>query len=151
MKKKTPKPESRDEKARRELKESKEERYGQKVARATKKNEYIRGLINGRYFLARCNMMATQILNKAIVEHIDGCVKSEEYMRAEYAHQKMQAIVSLRASHFAKKDLMNIFKLSETDLFDLERDYYDGKIIREDYDEEYRRKHKAEFVNSPED
>ena len=63
---------------------------------------------------------------------------------------KMQAIISLRNAHFAKQDLFNDFKLTEEDILDLESDYYDGKIVREDYDESYKKGNKAEFVNSSE-
>ncbi len=116
---------------------------------ANSKTDYIRNLINGRYFLARCNMIAEQIVKEDIKEKIDGCTKSLEFMRAEYAHQKMQAIVSLRGSVFGKEDLKNNFNLTDKDIIELEKDYYDGKIIREakDYDEIYNKTiGKAEFV-----
>ena len=142
--------ETRDHKARRELREKihkKEAAYGIQIAMSNKKSDYIRNIINGRYFLARCNMIAVQIQSKKIKENIDGCLKSEEYMRSEYALQKMQAIMSMRNAHFAKKDLLNEFKLTKEDVLNLEEDYYDGKIIREEYDESYKRGNKAEFVN----
>lgn len=131
-------------------KEKKEIAFGIKLRLASKKNDYIKNTINGRYYLARCNLLASQIQSKKIVEKIDGCLKSEEFMRAEYALMKMQAIISLRNAHFAKQDLFNDFKLTEEDILDLESDYYDGKIVREDYDESYKKGNKAEFVNSSE-
>lgn len=112
------------------------------------KNDYIRNLINGRYFMTRSNMIAVQIQNKKIVENIDGCLKSEEFIRAEYAHQKMQAIMSMREAHFAKQELINDFKLTKEDILAIEEDYYDGKIIREEYDESYKRGNKAKFIDS---
>ena len=115
------------------------------------KNEYIKSLINGRYFLARCNMLAVQIQSKDIKEKIDGCLKSEEFMRAEYAHQKMQAITSMRGAHFAKQEMIKDFKLTKEDIEAIEVDYYDGKIIREEYDDSYKRGNKAEFVNTSKD
>lgn len=139
--------ETRDEKARRELREK---LYGQQLALANKKMDYIRNLINGRYYLSRCNMMAEQLLAKDIKENIDGCPKTEEYMKSEYALMKMQAIASLRNAHFAKQNLLKEFKLTEEQIIEIEIDYYDGKIIREDYDESYKRGNKAEFVNSSE-
>lgn len=131
--------------------EKKEIAFGMQLRLANKKNDYIRNIINGRYFLARCNMIATQIQNKEIMESIDGCLKSEEFLRAEYAMQKMQAIMSMRNAHFAKQELINDFKLTEEDIFAIEEDYYDGKVIRESYDETYKRGNKAEFVNSSKD
>ncbi len=146
--------ETRDEAARRKLKEKVEKKeiaYGMQMRLASKKNDYIKNIINGRYFLARCNMIAEQIQKKEIKEDIDGCLKTEEYMRAEYALQKMQAIMSMRNAHFAKQDLFKDFKLTEEDIFAIEEDYYDGKIIREAYDDSYKKRNKAEFVNSSKD
>ncbi|HED05379.1 MAG TPA: hypothetical protein ENI61_01685 [Ignavibacteria bacterium] len=120
--------------------------FGMKLREANKKNDYIRNIINGRYFLARCNMIATQIQNNDIKEKIDGCIKTEEYMRSEYAMQKMQAIMSMRNAYFAKKDLFEDFKFNDKDILSLEEDYYDGKVIREDYDELYKKDNKAKFV-----
>ena len=131
--------------------EKKEIAFGVQVTLANKKNDYIKNLINGRYFLARCNMLAVQIQNKEIKEDIDGCLKTEEYMRAEYALMKMQAIMSMRNAHFAKQDLFKDFKLTEEDVYALEKDYYDGKIIREEYDGSYKKGNKAEFVDSSKD
>ncbi len=72
-------------------------------------------------------------------------------MKTEYALQKMQAIVSMRQSHFAKQELVAEFKLTEKDLYAIEEDYYDGKIIREEYDEAYKRGKKPEFVDTSKD
>lgn len=120
-----------------------------KLAKA--KNDYIKNIINGRYFLARCNMIAVQIQTKNIKENIDGCLKSEEFLRAEYALQKMQAITSMRNAHFTKQELFDEFKLKEEDILAIEEDYYDGKIIREEYDESYKKGNKAEFIDSSKD
>lgn len=146
--------ETRDETARRKLKtktEEKEIAFGVQIRLVNKKQEYIRNLINGRYYLARCNMMAEQIQTEEIKEKIDGCIKSMEYMRSEYALMKMQAIMGMRTAHFSKQDLVKDFNQTKDEIYAIEADYYDGKIIREDYDEEYKRKTKAEFVDSPKD
>ncbi len=132
-------------------KEKKEVTFGMQVRLANLKNSYIRNIVNGRYHLARCNMLAVQIQNKKIKESIDGCLKSEEFMRAEYAHQKVQAIMDLRNAHFAKQEMFNDFKLKEEDILVIEVDYYDGKVIREEYDESYKKGNKAKFVDSPKD
>ena len=131
--------------------EKKEIAFGMQMRLSNKKNDYIRNLINGRYYLARCNMIAVQIQSKKIIENIDGCLKSEEFLRAEYALQKMQAIMSMRNVHFAKQELIKDFKLTKEDLLVIEKDYYDGKIIREEYDESYKKGNKAEFVDSSKD
>jgi len=132
-------------------KEKREVTFGMQVRLANLKSNYIRNIVNGRYHLARCNMLAIQIQNKEIKESIDGCKKSEELMRAEYAHQKIQAIMDLRNAHFAKQEMFRDFKLTEKDILAIEEDYYDGKIIREEYDESYKKGNKAEFVDSSKD
>ena len=129
--------------------EKKEIAFGMQIRLANKRNDYIRNLMNGRYYLARCNMMAEQIQKNKIIEKIDGCPKTREYMLSEYALMKMQAIMSMRNAHFAKQDLIKDFKLSEEDITAIADDYYNGKIIREDYDESYKKGKKAEFINSP--
>ena len=131
--------------------EKKEIAFGVRMRLANQKSNYIRNIINGRYYLARCNMIAVQIQSKKIQENIDGCLKSEEFLRAEYALQKMQAIMSMRSAHFAKQELFADFKLKEEDILEIEKDYYDGKIIREAYDESYKNGNKAEFVDSSKD
>ncbi len=132
--------------------QKKEIEFGINLRLAKSKNTYIINIVNGRYFLARCNMIAKQLLPDAdIVERLDGALKTEEYVRAEYAHQKIAAITNMRNAHFAKQELMKEFKLTEEDIVAIETDYYDGKIIREEYDEIYKKGSKAEFVNSRKD
>ena len=129
--------------------EKKEIAYGVKLRRANKKNEYITNLINGRYYLARYNMMAQQVIDKKIVETIDNAPKSNDFMIAEAALMKMQAIKSLRTAHFSRQELVKDFDMNDEDIAGLEEDYYNGKIVRVEYDEEFRKKDKAEFVNTP--
>jgi len=128
------------------VQEKREIEYGINLRSANTKNDYIKNTINGRYYLARCNMLAEQIQSGKILEKIDGATKTVEYMRAEYALMKMQAIMSMRTAYFSKKNLLGEFKLTEADIQALEEDYYNGKIIREDYDDSYKKKNKAEFV-----
>ena len=139
--------ESRDQILRRKLQEGKEKReveYGIQLRRINKENEYITNLVNGRYYLARCNMMADQISSENIKEKIDGCTKTEEYMRAEFALMKVQAIKSLRIAHFSKRDLFKEFDLKEEDVVAIEKDYYEGRIVRDEYNEQYKKQNKAE-------
>lgn len=131
--------------------EKKEIEFGVNLRLTNKKQEYIRNKINGNYFLARCNMIAGQLQSKKIEENIDGMTKSFEYLRAEYGLIKMQAIMSMRTAFFSRKELLEEFKLTEKDVEAVEKDYYDGNIIRDDYDDAYRRKTKAEFVDTSKD
>ena len=132
----------------REKEAQKQKSQLQEFEEARLKNEYITSLINGRYFLARCNMIAEQLVKKKITEKIDGRVKSLEYSRSEYALTKLQAINSMRKAYFSKQDLIKKFKFTQDDLQKIEIDYYDGKIVREEYDESYKKKGKAEFSNT---
>jgi len=136
-------------------KEKKEEKsmeglkHGMKMSLAKTQNDYLRHTVNGRYFLARVNMIAEQIISKEIIERIDDCPKTEEYMRAEYALQKMQATSEMRNAYFAKKELKEVFKLNDDDIYKIEEDMYNGKIVREEYDETFDKKKKAAgFVES---
>lgn len=131
--------------------EKREVDYGKQRVRANKKMDYIRNILNGRYYFARCNMIADQLNTGNIKEKIDGCLKPKEYLLSEYGLMKMQAIDSFRNAHFAKESLMKDHSFSEKDIKDLEKDYYDGKVIRESYDDEYKKGNKAEFVNSSKD
>lgn len=124
--------------------------YGIKLSLAKSKNDYIKNLINGRYFLARLNMIAEQLNSGNIKESIDGCLKSADLMRQEYGLMKMQAINSMREAHFAKVELMSkTYKLTGKDIEAIESDYYDGKVIREEYDESYKKGKEAKFVDTP--
>ena len=136
--------------ARIKLQEKRELQHGQIIQMAKLRNDYITNLIQGRYFLERCNMIAEQLVEGGtIIENIDGCPKSPGFMQAEYAHQKIQAIKSMRNSFFAKKDLKENFNHTDEEIKAIEVDYYDGKIMREDYDEIYKKRNKTQFVNSP--
>lgn len=110
------------------------------------KNDYINNLVNGKFFLARCNMIAEQLQAKKILESVDGCIKSREYMEAEYAMTKVRAIESMRKVFFAKQELVKTFDLTEKDILDIEEDYYNGKIIRDSYEGVEKKQNGAGFV-----
>ena len=131
--------------------ELKEVAFGIQMRLANKKNDYIKNILNGRYYMTRMNLMAVQIQGGKIQEKIDGCLKSMELMRSEYALMKMQATMSMRNAHFAKQELFKDFKLKQEDIDAIEEDYYNGKVVREEYDESYKKGNKAEFVNSSTD
>ena len=128
-------------------KEMKEIAYGKQLVLAKSKNDYISNMVNARYFLARYNMLAEQIQKGEIKEMIDGCPKSMEFMRSEAALMKVRAITAFRETHFGQLDMKKDFGLLDEDIQAIEVDYYDGKIIRETYDEGYKKGSKAEFVN----
>ena len=128
-------------------KELKEIAYGKKMVLIKSRNDYVTNLTNARYFLARYNMMAEQIQNKDIKESVDGCPKTAEFMMAEAIIFKRQALAAFREAHFGQADLKKDFGLTDQDIQDIESDYYDGKIIRETYDEGYKKGSKAKFVN----
>lgn len=132
-------------------KKAKELSYAKKLQFANAKSEYIDNVVNSRYYLARYNMLAEQIQKKVILEKIDGLTKSFEYAFAEMGLMKVQAIKSSRNTFFGRKELMEKWGLTDEDVKAVELDYYDGKILREDYDEDYKKGSKAEFVNSSED
>ena len=142
-----PRKANRDEIARIQAQEKRERTDAVKVQVAKIRNDYITDIVNGRYFFARCNMIAEQLIAKTIMESIDGCIKTEEFMKAEYAHQKIQAIKSHRNAHFAKQELINKFEHTQEDFDALEEDYYNGKIVREEYDELYKKRNKTQFTN----
>lgn len=124
----------------------KEKEFGKARVNAMAKNDYIRNLLNGRYYIERCNMIAEQLNKKEVMEKIDGHTKSLEFLYTEYALMKYQAISSMRNAHFAKKELEKAGMTPEQ-IAALEDDYYNGKIIRESYDEDYDTRNKAQFVN----
>jgi len=132
----------------REAKEKEGQSYMKKLKIAELKNKYITNLVNGRYFLARCNMIAEQLISKKVKEKIDGLTKSLEYIRAEYALTKVQAIKSMREVHFTKEELVKDFEFKDKDFEAIEIDYYDGNIMRESYDESYKKEGKAKFTNT---
>ena len=115
------------------------------------KKDFIKNLMNGRYFLGRCNMMQEQLVEGGkIIENIDGCLKSRDLMLAEYGLMRMQAIDSLRLSNFAKRELKDNHGITDYDLQAIEARYYEGKIIDEDDNENFRIPNKAEFTNETE-
>jgi len=113
--------------------------------------DYIKNLIHGRYFLARANMLAQQIENNKIEEKIDCKTKTKEYMLAEFALQKMQAIRSFRYAFFFKREL-KLWEATEERISAAEKDYYEGRIVRETYEDIYEKgKRKTEFVDAQPD
>lgn len=126
-------------------KTEKEIAFGKRLIFIKTKNDYIYNLINGRYMLTRYNMMAAQVQNENILETIDGCPKTKEFLFAEAVLMKNRALKSYAASYHLKNDLIKDHGLSEEDIQAIEDDLYDGKIIREEYEDETKIS-KSEFV-----
>lgn len=130
--------------------ERKEHNYGLKLAKIRCINDYIKNKVNGTYYLTRCNMIANQLQSgNKIVEKIDGALKTEEYVRSEYALIKIQAITSNRNAFFNRQDLLTEHKMTEKEIIAVENDWFNGKILRDNYDENYKKIGKAKFVNTP--
>lgn len=112
------------------------------------KKDFVKNLMNGRYFVGRCNMMQSQLVKGGIItETIDGTIKGRDLMLAEYGLMRMQAIDALRLSNFAKKELKEHHGITDYDLTAIEERYYEGKLIDEDDAEQYRVPDKAEFID----
>lgn len=119
---------------------------------------WISCTIQGRYFMARHNMLAKAINNVppgddpldpikvTIDETVDGGYKTLEYALAEAAVFKKQAIDKMREAYFTKKELLDKFKVVEEEFVRMEEDYYNGKIVRETYDESDQPINKSRFV-----
>ena len=124
-----------------------EENYYKKKERAMNKNGYITSLISARFHTARTNMIVDQIKADQIMENIDGAPKTKEFMLAEYMVSKMRAIKDFREAYFHKESLKKL-GMTDKEIEDLEKDFYEGQIIRDVYpDDDFdRTKGKAEFV-----
>lgn len=107
---------------------------------------YCHAMISKRFHLARFNMMADQIKSGKIVENVDGKVKSLQYMTAEAAVEKGNAIKWSRKAFFLRKKLVDDFKCPEKRVDDALADYYEGTIDREDWGECVETISKSEFI-----
>lgn len=97
---------------------------------------YTEKMINARFYLARANMMAVQIKGEKIYEKIEGVIKPKELFIAEYGVQRMMAIRLFRQAYFIKGDLLK-WDCSIERMENAVKDYYEGKIIKDEYDEIY--------------
>ena len=85
-----------------------------------------------------------------ITERIDnGPVKSKEYIVAEYDLTKLQAIDCHRESRFNLLDLKNM-GVTDEELDKVRKDHFQGAIVKENYDEEWRKNKGAVFVKPEE-
>jgi len=124
---------------------------------AAMKNRYVENKIKGRYYMARMNMLAVQIVGaeqnqkNEILELLDGVHKSLEYARAEYALTKFQAITRERNAFFQGKELKETYGLDDEALLMAQKDYYEGKVVREEYEENPQSIKRAQFIPTPTD
>jgi hypothetical protein len=125
----------------------KEQVIHQKEARKIQlKEQYVVTLINARFILARCNMIAEQ-LEKGIKEDINGVVKTKEFMQAEYYLEKMKAIRNFRTVQGIVKDFLS-YGGTQEELDKYTESYYGEPIIREDYEIDGKQVKNAGFVDS---
>lgn len=125
--------------------------FHRRVELIQRKTQCLANIINGRYYLERCNMIAEQLNSGKIEEKIDGAAKTMSLMKAEYGLMKLQALTRMRNAHFDKEALKKEFGLTDEQLATLENNFYDEKIVRDDYGDEFRKPNKAEFVLESED
>lgn len=127
-----------------------EDNYNKQIQIARLENDFIRNYLNGQLYLERCNVIVDQLNSGEIIERLDDKIKTKNYFIAELGLMRMQAKMSLRSAHFMKKDLLEKFNLTEENIQKLINDYYTGDIMKQDYDEKYRKHNKAEFVKEEE-
>jgi len=131
----------------REIARKKEKDYMKKMQTEQYKQVYLKNMINGKYHLARYNMIVEQINKEKIEEILDSKPKTMELMVAELSLNKMRAINSFREAYFAKEEAVKKLGITEEELNDYVEDYRKGKIIRENYDEGVGNLKKAKFVD----
>jgi hypothetical protein len=101
------------------------------------KENYLQSIINGRYYFARSNMIANQLIPKInIVEKIDGALKSVDFVIGEYALIKKKAIHFMREANGIKNTLIKEYGLEEKELDDFVENHYKARIITEAKKEE---------------
>ena len=61
-------------------------------------------------------MLAEQIQTKEILENVDGCKKSMEFIQSEAALFKVRAISAFREAHFGQLDMKKISGLTDEDI-----------------------------------
>ena len=135
-----------EKKIKKEAKQEANADYANRLRKIRLGNSYVSAKAKGLYFLARCNMIAEQLNSGTITEMVDGRTKTKEYMNAEFLMSRISAIQALRQASFDKKDMIEIAKMTDEDIKEVEEYYFDKSVKRDDYGEEYRRERFAEFV-----
>lgn len=100
---------------------------------------YVSNYVKGNYFFAICNKLAKMIKTETFIGDSMGIPRDEELAKAEYTLHKKSAIDLHREAFFAKKTLMEEYKISKEEIEEKLNDYINGKIIREEYNAEDRR------------
>jgi hypothetical protein len=115
------------------IKDKREENKRNKYEETRLKEEYISNLVQGRYFLERCNMMTEQLQPTGlIIEKVDGCTKTKGLLLAEYDMTKRSAINCMRKSFFAKQKLIKL-GWTKKDFEDALNYYFNEPILKKDY------------------
>lgn len=108
-------------------------------------NHYIKSLSAAHYYIARYNMLVEQLNKGFDIEKIDGVQKSKDLLLAEARRMKIEASTKYRDSWFASQDLQKLGRTQEQ-IDEAFTDYTEGPIIRDSYDEKYKRQVGATFT-----
>lgn len=143
----------RKEKALRKLKAKEEEKKElsrlQKIELARIEAVYVTAKADAHYYLTRYNMLVEQINDPSRPrELIDGVPKSPEFIAAEASRLKIAASKRFRDTWFAQQELLRL-GLSTDEIDAIYIDYTEGKIVRDSYDDKYRRPMTAGFAPDP--
>lgn len=92
------------------------------------KHAYVAAIFQADFFFARAEMLAEQITSKNIKESVDGCLKTEQYMLSEFYNMKYKAKQKFREAYWAKKELIDTYKLSDEDIEKYLKDYINGPM-----------------------
>lgn len=95
------------------------------------KHEFVAASVQADYFFERAKMISQQIESGKILESVDGCPKSEDFLKAEYFNNKYKAKQKFREAYFAKRELMDKHKLTEDEVIGFVTEYFNGPTKEE--------------------
>jgi hypothetical protein len=123
-----------------------EDNYTKKLKVLQQYDQYVTNLTNARYFTARCNMIAKQLLGEEeMTERVDDKLKPKQFLEAEYFLTKFRAYRAQRDSYFNVLEL-NKLGIANKDIDAMYKDRMEGPIARETYEESFKVAGKAAFV-----
>lgn len=135
-----------------EFKQEESKAYQGRLRRIQLSKSYILNKVKGLFFLERANMLAEEldgaksIDSLHISEKVDGVPKTVKYAQAEFFMMRMSALNCFQESYFNKCDLMKL-GLDEAAIKGIEVEMLEEPVLRESYNEDYRRERWAEFVD----
>jgi len=92
---------------------------------------YVVNRLKAEFYVARCNMLAEQ-LDSGIVELVDGCKKSREYVVAEYFLSKHSAVQCMAQLKVSEVELLKLGTSIEQ-VKEYFNNYLKLPIVRDDY------------------